>query len=110
MIFHIRNLEIPAYRTFNGSDKQFEKYNSRNDIIMKKLFQDTKNGIIKGFYLISDKELKAYHKSTKEPGKIQLSVGFYKDGELYPTYDVQMESFEDLDREGYDAGKYATIE
>lgn len=105
----IKNLELASYRCFNGSYKQFEKYNDRNEIKLKKLFNDTKAGTIKGFYLVSDKEFKAYHRSPKEPGKIQLSVGFYKNGELIPTYDVQMETFNDLTKEGYDAGIYETI-
>ena len=105
----IKNLELASYRCFNGSFKQFEKYNDRNEIQLKKLFNDTKAGAIKGFYLVSYKELKAYHRSPKEPGKIQLSVGFYKNGELFPTYDVQMETFDDLVKEGYDAGIYETI-
>lgn len=105
----IKNLEIASFRCFNGSFKQFEKYNDRNEIQLKKLFNDTKAGAIKGFYLVSNKEFKAYHRSPKEPGKIQLSVGFYKNGELIPTYDVQMETFDDLVKEGYDAGIYETI-
>lgn len=105
----IKNLELASYRCFNGSTKQFDKFNERNEIKLKKLFNDTKSGAIKGFYLVSNKEFKAYHKSPKEPGKIQLSVGFYKNGELIPTYDVQMETFNDLTREGYNAGIYETI-
>lgn len=108
-MFKIKNLEIASYRCFNGSTKQFDKYDAHNTAIMKKLFDDTKSGAIKGFYLVSDKHLKAYHRSPKEAGKIQLSVGFYKDGDLIPTYDVQMETFNDLTREGYDPGRYEII-
>ena len=105
----IKNLELAAYRCFNGSTKQFDKYYDRNNLQMKKLFDDTKSGAIKGFYLVSDKDFKAYHRSPKQPGKIQLSVGFFKNGELIPTYDVQLENFEDLTREGYEPGRYETI-
>lgn len=109
MTFRIKDLEIASYRCFNGSTKQFDKYEARNNAMIKKLFQDTQNGTIKGFYLVSDTQFRAYHRSTKEAGKIQLSAGYYKDGELFPTYDVQMTSFQDLTREGYEAGTYKTI-
>lgn len=109
MTFRIKNLEIASYRCFNGSTKQFDKYDARNEAMIRRLFNDTQNGIIKGFYLVSDKEFKAYHRSTKENGKIQLSVGHYENGELIPYYDVQLETFKDLVREGYDAGTYKTI-
>lgn len=109
MTIRIKDLTIQSYRCFEGSYKQFEKYEARNNIMIKKLFEDTKNGTIKGFYLVSNTQFRAYHRSTKEPGKIQLSAGHYIEGELIPCYDVQLESFQDLTREGYEAGLYKTI-
>ena len=88
---------------------QYEKDTKRNDLIMTRLFEDTKNGIIKGFYLVSDKDFKAYHRSTKEAGKIQLSSGFYENGELIPCYDIQLDTPFDMIYEGYSSGLYQII-
>jgi len=88
---------------------QYEKDCIRNDLIMQRLFDDTKTGKIKGFYLVSDKDFKAYHRSTKEPGKVQYSSGFYRDGELIPCYDIQMTIPLDMFMEGYSSGIYRII-
>jgi len=88
---------------------QYEKDIKRNDLIMERLFNDTKAGIIKGFYLVSDKQFKAYHRSTKEADMIQFSSGYYNNGELIPCYDVQMSRPLDLFLEGYTSGIYEII-
>jgi len=88
---------------------QYDKDIKRNDLIMERLFNDTKAGKIKGFFLVSDKDFKAYHRSTKEPGKIQLSSGYYKEGELIPCYDIQMDAPLDMFYEGYSSGIYQII-
>ena len=93
----------------NFNYPQYEEDSRRNDLIISRLFKDTAAGRIKGFYLVSDQDFKAYHRSTKEAGKIQLSSGFYRDGELVPCYDVQLESAADLIREGYSSGLYKII-
>lgn len=110
MQFKIKDLCLASRRAFSGNYKQLDKYTMHNDSIMKKLFNDTLSGQIKGFYLVSDTNFKAYHKSTKKPGNIQLSSGYYKDGELIPCYDVQLDSFAALNNEGYPAGIYKIIE
>ena len=81
------NASIKFFRT--GNSRSTEKIINRNETIIKELFNRTQAGQIKGFYLVSDKQFKAYHRSPKNPGMIQLSVGFYRDGELIPTYDIQ---------------------
>lgn len=101
------NASIKFFMT--GNTKSTDKIISRNDSIITELFNRTQSGTIKGFYLVSDKNFKAYHRSPKNPGKIQLSVGFYRDGELIPTYDVQMETAKDAIKEGYTHGYYEII-
>lgn len=109
--FRIKDLHDAAVKDLHslGHYKTYERNSRKNDAIMSELFNRTKSGMIKGFYLISDTELKAYHRSTKEAGKIQLSSGFYRNGELIPCYDSQLETATDMIREGYTKGLYQII-
>lgn len=112
MQYRIKNLHDGCCRMIRAKNFNYPRYDKdcrRNDLIISRLFNDTKAGIIKGFYLVSDEDFKAYHRSTKEAGKIQLSSGFYRDGELIPCYDVQMATADDLIKEGYPSGFYKTI-
>lgn len=111
MEFKITPLHDLVCRGFETGDMtEYERELERNDSIMEKLFSDTMNGSIPGFYLKDDQSFKAYHRSTKELGKIQLSSGFYKNGELFPCYDVQMKTFHDMQMEGYSSGIWAIIQ
>ena len=92
-----------------GDFKPITKIGDRNNTIMTELFNRTKDGTIKGFSLISDKRFLAYHRSPKEPGKIQLSSGIYKNGELLPCYDCQFETAAELIKEGFPSGNYQII-
>lgn len=110
MKYRIKDLTIHSYRCFNtGSDKVYDRIESHNEAIMRKLFNDLQDGTIKGFYLVSDKEFKLYHISTKQENRIQYSYGFYREGQLIPCGDCQFETFKDLLREGYSNGTYETI-
>jgi hypothetical protein len=112
MQYRIKNLHDGARRMLkakNFSYKQYDKDNTRNDLIMERLFDDTKAGKIKGFYLVSDTQFKAYTRSTKEPGKVQYSSGYYENGELIPCFDIQMSIPLDLFYEGYSSGIYQII-
>jgi len=109
MKYRIKDLTIHSYRCFEGSWTRYEKLEAHNESIMKSLFKDLQAGKIGGFYLVSDKEFKLYHRSTKEAGAVQLSYGFYKDGELIPCGDCQLYDFSDFTREGYPSGTYQTI-
>ena len=102
-----RNAAIKMLHT--GDSKASDRINGRNAAIMGELFRRTQAGQIKGFFLLSDTDFKAYHRSPKKAGFIQLSSGFYKNGELIPCYDVQMQTVEDMEREGYPSGVYAII-
>lgn len=101
------NASIKFFRT--GNSVSTEKIINRNEAIIKELFNRTQAGTIKGFYLASDKSFKAYHRSPKNPGMIQLSVGFYRNGELIPEYDIQMQTATEAIREGYTSGIYQII-
>lgn len=111
MGFRIKDLHRAAKKCIRsiGKYKPYDRGSDRNDKIMSWLFAKTKNGQIKGFYLDNDSQFKAYHRSTKENGKIQYSYGFFRDGELIPCGDVQMGTAEDLIREGYSSGIYKII-
>ena len=112
MEYRIKNLHDATKRMFNAKNFNYpalDKYSRRNDLIIERLFNDTMTGKIKGFYLVSDESFKAYHRSTKEAGKIQYSYGFYKNGELIPCGDCQFSTFKELDREGYSSGIYREI-
>jgi hypothetical protein len=110
-MIRIKNLESGSIKMFHcgGEFPRYFQDCERNDLKIKRLFEDTQKGIIKGFYLIDKKNFRAYHRSPKKDGFIQLSSGFYKNGELFPCYDVQMKNFEDLTREGYNSGFYDII-
>ena len=108
-MIRIKCLHDAAIRDFKTNYPKYERDAERNAAKMERLFNDTLNGIIKGFYLISNSNFKAYHRSTKEDGKIQLSSGFYKNGELFPCYDCQFTTFVDMQREGWPSGYYDFI-
>ena len=111
-MIRIKNLHDAARRMLKSKNYNYPDYerdDARNDSKMKRLFSDTLTGKIKGFYLVSDETFKAYHKSPKKAGFIQLSYGFYRNGELIPCGDIQIETFKDLTREGYTSGYYEII-
>jgi len=113
MTYRIKNMYNSTLRMFHAKGFKYPRHDrddARNDAIMTRLFRDTQEGIIKGFYLVSNDQFKAYHRSPKKAGFIQFSVGFYRDGELIPTYDVQMQTAKDMIREGYESGHYKVID
>lgn len=101
------NAAIKGFKT--GCFKAAEDISSRETAIITELFNRTASGIIKGFYLVDSETFKAYHRSTKEAGKIQLSSGYYKNGKLYPTSDAQFTTAADAIRYGVTSGNYAII-
>lgn len=109
MQFRLKNLRDAALRDLKRGYPKYNLYSEREKIIIKRFFNDTMTGSIKGFYFVSDKTFKAIHKSPKKDGCLQLSVGFYDNGELIPCYDIQMSAPEDLIREGLPSGWYQTI-
>lgn len=109
-MFRIKDLERITVKAFlSGNFDKADKESHRNDLILTRLFDDTLSGKIKGFYLVSDKTFKAYHRSPKQPNAIQLSAGFYKFGELFPTYDCQFKTAAEMIKEGYESGFYEII-
>lgn len=112
MKYRIKNLHDATLRMFHAKGFDYPKLDKdsrRNDLIMERLFDDTMSGKIKGFYLVDNEHFKAYHRSTKEAGKIQYSYGFYRNGELIPCGDCQFTTFKDMSREGFSSGIYELI-
>ena len=113
MTYRIKNLHDATKRMFNAKGFNYPKLDrdsDRNDAIITRLFNDTMTGIIKGFYLIDETDFRAYHRSPKRDVYIQLSYGFYRNGDLIPCGDVQLESARDLLREGVRSGHYKIID
>ena len=98
MTYKIKNLHDAALKDLHslGHYKPYERQAERNKAILSYLFNATMSGNIKGFYLVSDKDFKAVHRSTKEAGKVQLSSGCYRGGVLLPCYDVQYSNAEEF--------------
>ena len=115
--FHVKASTPQEYRWWRGGKAAFrhERRCERNDAIMKRLFEATMSGEIKGFYLNEPendkgwKPLKAYHRSTKADDTVQLSSGWWHNGEVIACYDIQMKAFDDFQREGYSSGIWETI-
>lgn len=105
---HDAVIKMLKSKTFNSI--AVDRISDRNDAIISDLFRRTAEGAIKGFYLLSDTTFKAIHRSPKESDKLQLSYGFYSNGELIPCGDIQLETAKDLIREGLPSGLYAIIE
>ena len=107
----LKNLHDHSLRWFwkNGNYPALDKEETRNDAIITELFNRTQNGTIKGFYLVSDKWFRAYHRSPKNPGQIQESIGYYCNGELIPQSDGQYTTAKELIRSGLHSGIYEII-
>lgn len=110
-VIRIRNLYDAAIKSLKsgGKDKSYKKLLDHNNSIMRDAFRRIMAGEIKGLHYISETSFKYYHRSTKQENTIQLSSGFYRDGELYPCYDVQMKTPDDLLREGYPSGLWEIV-
>lgn len=102
------NASTKAFLT--GNCISTDRLTARNESVLCDLFRRTASGLIKGFYLIDNTDFKAIHRSPKQDGFLQLSAGFYKNGDFYPCYDIQMQTAKDLIREGLPSGLYAIIE
>ena len=121
MIFKIKNLHDAALKNLHsgGNYKPYDRQDARNKATARHFYRLTEVGAIKGFYLESEpdengyKAFRAYHRSPKESGHIQLSVGWIKNGELIPTYDIQYSSVDDFTspyKSEMHSGIYKTIE
>ena len=107
-ISNMHDAAVKSLRT--GNDVALRRKERRNDAIMRTLFSKTLNGTIKGFYLVDNEWFRALHRSPKEDGKIQYSLGYYRNGELIPTSDAQFSNFEEFDKYGYPSGLWEVIE
>ncbi len=106
MLVRLKNLQDAACRNIRsiGNFPDYEKYSERNDLIMKRLFQDLVDGKVDFVNHVDETYFKCYHRSPRENVLIQLSCGYWKNGELIPCNHVNINSFDDLLDEGYPTG------
>ncbi len=104
-----KDLEDGSVRCLRSMDKykQYDKDVDREKAMVHRLFSDLKNGTINCVALNSDRDFRCYHRSPKNDGAVQLSAGFYSDGELIPCYDRQFFTADDMYEEGVLPGVYA---
>lgn len=107
-VVKLKNLHDAACRNIRsmGKYKEYDKANSKNDAILEEVFNRLMRGEYNYFALMSNESFKCYTRSPKNDNCIQLSAGFYKNGKLYPTYDRQFFTVEDMIGEGYQSGLY----
>lgn len=106
MEVRLKNLHDAACRNIRsiGKYKPYEKYNDRNNSIMKRLLLELIEGKIDSVTLKDSEKFECLHRSSREGVLVQLSVGWWRNGKLSPSYHVNINSFEDLSREGYPTG------
>ena len=106
MKIRLKNLHDAACRSIRSIGKfpDYEKYSMHNDLVMKRLYEELINEKIDIINHIDDTYFNCYHRSPRNGYLVQLSAGFIKNGELIPTYHVNINSFEDLLSEGYPTG------
>lgn len=107
-VVKLKNLHDAACRNIRsiGKYKGYDKGSNKNKAILEEVFNRLMNEEYNYFSLISDESFKCYTRSPKNDNCIQLSVGFYKNGILYPTYDRQFFTAKDMIEEGYQSGLY----
>ena len=106
MEIRLKNLHDAACRNIRsiGKYKPYEKVSERNDLIMKRLLDELIEGKIDTVTLKDDEIFQCLHRSPRDGVLIQLSVGRWKDGNVDPSYHVNINSIKDLYDEGYPTG------
>ena len=110
MELRLKNLHDAACRNIRciGKYKPYEKYHDRNNLIMERLLSELISGRIDYVNLKDDEQFYCLHRSPREGVAAQLSVGWWKNGNVDPSYHVNINSFDDLYREGYPSGVWVT--
>ena len=75
---------------------------------MKRLLSELMEGKVDYVSLKDDERFLCLHRSPKGEAPVQLSVGWWKDGFVDPSYHVNIHSYEDLRYEGYPEGIWVT--
>ena len=111
MEFKIKNLHDAACRNIRsmGKYKNFDKFHDRNQIKMKTAYVMLLSGRVDYIYLVSDNRLDCLHRSPREGVDIQFSHGWVKDGKVIPTYHDDLNSFEELSKEGFPSGIWRAV-
>lgn len=110
MKIRFKNLQDAACRNIRslGNYPDYEKYSERNDLLMKRLYEDLISRKIDAINYLDDTYFKCYHRSTREGVLVQLSIGYWSNGELIPCCHINICCFEDLLKEGYPSGIWET--
>ena len=110
MEVRLKNLHDAACRNIRsiGKYKPYEKFSDRNDLIMKRLLSELIDGKCDYVTLKDSERFICLHRSPREGVLVQLSVGWWKDGNVDPSYHTNINSFDDLRREGFPEGVYRT--
>lgn len=106
MKIRFKDLGDASVRCLLSEDKypKYEKYLERNNLLMKRMYTDILSGKLNYIGFRNETHFECLHRSTREGHLLQLSVGFYRNGKLYPDYHVNIDSFEELEREGFYSG------
>ena len=106
MEFKIRNLSDASVKNIRsiGKYKKWEKYHNRNLILMKNAYNKLVTGEVDWVYLVSDEKFACLHRSVRDGVLVQFSHGWIRNGKLIPTYHDDINSFEDLQNEGFSSG------
>ena len=110
MEYRLKNLHDAACRNIRsiGKYKPYEKHSERNNIIMKKLLDELISGKVDSIVLKDEQTFQCLHRSPRDGVLVQLSVGRWKNGNVDPSYHVNINSFDDLRREGFPSGIWET--
>ena len=109
MDIRFKDLSHATKRGFHtGKWDRCELLEEREQIMLRRIFNDIIEGKYDCLYKITEKSFKAYHRSPKTVGAVQLSVACFMNGVLEPQSDVQIKSPEDMVKEGVESGIWHT--
>ena len=111
MVIRFKNLHDAACRNIRsiGRYKPYEKYSERNDLLMKRFYNELVHGKIDAINYIDEVYYKCYHRSTREGVLVQLSIGYWNEGNLIPQCHVDIRNFNELLDEGYPSGYWEVV-
>lgn len=106
MEFKIRNLHDASCKNIRslGRYKKWDKYYTRNQILMETAYNKLVNEEIDYIVLDDEKQFAVLHRSPRDGVVVQFSHGWIKNGKLIPTYHEDINSFNELSKEGFSSG------
>ena len=99
--FHLHDLVIAMFQGGEAEEKQLEAAEQEHRRIYTNLFDDVMSGRIDAFsiYTRGDSQngnRQIYHRSPKQAGYMQISYIWYRNGEMIPTMDEQVNTAADM--------------